>query len=105
MVARLCVERRRMDAVARGAQRAECTGFRIRIAPGIVAARRRRPFSELPRNRAATRRVHDVARLYARGVDADHRASVLRLVGVLNHPPLSPHPAPWDAPGPPLFSP
>ena len=49
---------------------------------GLLAARRRRRASHVPRDRGAARRLRRANGLHARRADADHRASVLRLVGL-----------------------
>ena len=56
----------------------------LRGAPGLLAARGRTA-AQLPRSRAGARRLHAAHGLHARRVDADHRAPVLRVLGLPDH--------------------
>ena len=68
-----------MDDHARCAQRARCTDVDLRAAHRILSQRQRH--ASHVRGRAA-RRLCRGERVHARRADADHRASVLRLVGL-----------------------
>ena len=84
LVARLRMGRRQVDAVARRQERARRAVLGVRGAPRFVAPRGR-PHAHVPRAGACAGRVRDEARLHARGTHADHRAPVLRLVGLPDH--------------------
>ena len=79
-------------ATRAAAQRAGRAHLDLRAAPRLVAARRRgRACPSYREIAAAARRVPAAAGLHARRADADHRASVLRLVGLPDHRLLRAH--------------
>ncbi len=88
--ARLRVERRRVDEDARGEERSRFADGDLRAAPRLVAAQGRR-VPHLPRAGARAGRIHELDGLHSRRADADHRASVLRLLGLPDHRLLRPH--------------
>ncbi len=87
---RLRLERRRLDARAPPRQRDGRALLGLRAAPRLVAAPEREP-ADLSRDRDGACRLCAGDGLHARGADADHRASVLRLVGLPDHGLLRAH--------------
>ena len=72
-------------ARARPAQRARCADVDLRGAPGLVAAQGRRASSTTARSPHELAEYVLRAGLHARRADADHGASVLRLLGLPDH--------------------
>src|SRR5206468_8391029 len=72
----------------------------LRSSPGLVATRRGRALPELPRHRAAPGHALPEPGLHARGIDADLRASLLRLLGLPDDRLLRAHLALRHAAGP-----
>ena len=79
---RVRMGRRGVDGEPIPPQRPATSDQHLRGAPWLVDARGRRHVPELPRTRPATGRARQEHRLHAHRVDADHRAPVLRLVGL-----------------------
>src|SRR6266403_5530654 len=77
------VEGFRMDGHACPAQWLGCADVDLRAALGFVAPPERR-LSQLPRSRACAGGLSARNWLHARGADADHRASLLRIMGLSN---------------------
>ncbi len=80
----LCVAGRRLDALAGRPQRPRLRHGDLRGAFGVMAAQRRQ-VHELSRARSCARRLSERSRIHPRRVDADHRASFLRIVGLSDH--------------------
>ena len=69
-------------------RRAQCIGrgdLHLRGASRLMASRRRWYVAQLPRGRRAARRICHPPGLHPRRADADHRASVFRIVGLPDH--------------------
>ena len=79
---RLRVGRRGVDGRAQAPQRAPPPHVGLRGAPGLVAAPRARHAPELPGAGRAARRLRERDGLHPRRAPADHRAPVLRLLGL-----------------------
>jgi hypothetical protein len=89
-----------VDADALAAPGAHRADLHLRGAPRLVAARGGRPLPQLPRARQPARHALPQHGLHARGADAGHGASLLRLLGLPDHRLLRAHLALRHAAGP-----
>jgi ADP-glucose pyrophosphorylase len=89
VVARVRLGRRGLDGHAQGGQRPRRRRARSTRSTWFMAPARVERAPHLPRHRRAARRIRARDGLHARRADADHRASVLRLVGLPDHGLLS----------------